>query len=878
MARVPTVIAGPRNRGRPVAALEADPRHFTAADIETLTYTLLGEARGEGPIGMLGVANVIRNRADSGIYPSDPVEVVRWDTQPWQFTTNGPAGVGNQDSTRREVAVGSPLYRQAERIVRQAIVADEPTVPDITGRAINYHANYVLPNWAGRATTRWGTVTVGDHIFYARQPVPPLDIPTVASMLDVDYVPPTPMRPMGQSTPGNLVMTTRPIVRNADGTTHTLLSMSFEEDGQEVLVPRVSQDGRVMSPDEAVDEYRRTGQHLGKFSDPIAANRFAEQLHIGQERMFGGMTGPRRDPRNAMAATAKAIAAVREAQRVQAHRRALAEYVAPSGGTGRGRKPAAKTERERAYDAAKRELTRLLTAPKVSFDFDPFAPLPGEAPNLSAPGAGLTREQQDAMRRVPSPSRAQLAAPGAGVSREQQDAMREVRSQAAVRLAAPGANLSAAERAALAALPPEAPRVMREPENPMPAVRLPGLDLEPEPTELITHKRKLYAIDADGNPIIIDAPVTSAPRFMREPANPPASVRLSVIRSNAAAARAAAERAAARKAASDPRQPAGSIVSGKSAARLFQAPGLPIRPDLQPTSGIGVMPDHIAHLLRQQHGTTASVYDYVAPQPPAPAIPSAAIVRQRTKVAPQPAPRPSRANEVGKMPNVSDLIQFRSVPYGGRSSREMLAGSEYEKLGGMLDSLSSPSTAAPKPAPASQRPAPKVTTQTVAPQPRTMTKTIRVKNPEWQPNAIIKPVALDQIVRVDKYGIPTGEVGFGGAPPMPRVRPNVPEYIDQVVTVANPDFLEITVGSGRMPTVAPRPAAVTRRPATAIPKAASNVGVYYAPEGSDTIYSNPTKYGATSDERKASARRRERLENIGSSGGGGSSGVPQSII
>ena len=47
----------------------------TALELETLTYTILGEARGEGVDGMSMVANVIRNRAESGLFPSSPYDV-----------------------------------------------------------------------------------------------------------------------------------------------------------------------------------------------------------------------------------------------------------------------------------------------------------------------------------------------------------------------------------------------------------------------------------------------------------------------------------------------------------------------------------------------------------------------------------------------------------------------------------------------------------------------------------------------------------------------------------------------------------------------------------------------------------------------------------
>lgn len=87
--------------------------------------------------------------------------------------------------------------------------------------------------------------------------------------------------------PGNIELNSRPVVRNADGSISTVRSMSFEEDGQEVLVPTVSDDGRILSEDEAIDLYRRTGRHLGKFSSPAAATRYAERLHDDQARLYG---------------------------------------------------------------------------------------------------------------------------------------------------------------------------------------------------------------------------------------------------------------------------------------------------------------------------------------------------------------------------------------------------------------------------------------------------------------------------------------------------------------------------------------------------------------------------------------------------------------
>ena len=98
--------------------------------------------------------------------------------------------------------------------------------------------------------------------------------PSTSRATDIELLPP------GMTQSGNVNLYDQPIVQNQDGTTSTVDSSSYRINGEEVLLPSVTPDGRhLRNPQAIIDEFMKTDRHLGKFQTPEAATAYAKQLH-----------------------------------------------------------------------------------------------------------------------------------------------------------------------------------------------------------------------------------------------------------------------------------------------------------------------------------------------------------------------------------------------------------------------------------------------------------------------------------------------------------------------------------------------------------------------------------------------------------------------
>jgi hypothetical protein len=123
---------------------------FTKADekqINCLAENIYHEARGEPEKGMVAVTNVVMNRVHNDKFPKNPCDVIAEKTKKrcqfsWKCKKVEPAKLDDEMIDIAEQAYTNEL-------------------PDVTGGALFFHANYVKPRWKLKRTA-----VIGNHIFY----------------------------------------------------------------------------------------------------------------------------------------------------------------------------------------------------------------------------------------------------------------------------------------------------------------------------------------------------------------------------------------------------------------------------------------------------------------------------------------------------------------------------------------------------------------------------------------------------------------------------------------------------------------------------------------------------------------------------------------
>jgi hypothetical protein len=125
-------------------------------ELNCLAEAVYFEARGEPEIGQRAVAQVVLNRAASGVYPKSICGVVyqnqnRRNACQFSFACDGKPEVKNETAA----------WREAQVVARQVASGDVETPALRT--ATHYHALYVQPAWAAKMTR---LSKIGLHVFY----------------------------------------------------------------------------------------------------------------------------------------------------------------------------------------------------------------------------------------------------------------------------------------------------------------------------------------------------------------------------------------------------------------------------------------------------------------------------------------------------------------------------------------------------------------------------------------------------------------------------------------------------------------------------------------------------------------------------------------
>ena len=131
-----------------VASVPVDDRF--PRELRCLAQGVYFESRGEPLDGQLAVAQVIVNRAESGVFPNDYCSVITQRSQ-FSFVKGGHIPEPNTNSS---------AWQRAKAIAR---IAHRDLWHSAAGDSLYFHATHVRPRWARAKTAR---ATIDRHVFY----------------------------------------------------------------------------------------------------------------------------------------------------------------------------------------------------------------------------------------------------------------------------------------------------------------------------------------------------------------------------------------------------------------------------------------------------------------------------------------------------------------------------------------------------------------------------------------------------------------------------------------------------------------------------------------------------------------------------------------
>ena len=129
---------------------------ITKQDIDAMSRTIYGEARGETDAGKLAVGHVIYNRALRGGWWGETIEEVC--KKEWQFSC-----WNDDDPNRIKIKVVDASNSDARDCLWAALAVTQGKHLDNTNGSCHYHHFDIRPNWSA---DKKPVTQIGNHLFY----------------------------------------------------------------------------------------------------------------------------------------------------------------------------------------------------------------------------------------------------------------------------------------------------------------------------------------------------------------------------------------------------------------------------------------------------------------------------------------------------------------------------------------------------------------------------------------------------------------------------------------------------------------------------------------------------------------------------------------